>query len=361
MARQNKKAKTSHPQVTTQPKQQQQPKGKASAKPAAASAAPAPGSASSAKPVHREKLRKQKKKEQAKSQPKPAAAAAKKPSAPAAEYSDSDSSEPELAVEADLPNDDAEIAALSAIEKQLDALDQEYQAALLRITAEIEAKRAPLYVQRSAVTRKLRLFWPTTITALPIAEEMIEEADVPLLSKLVDLMVVRDAENPASYQITFEFAPDNGLLAKPTVALRVAASSPTEAEVRAVEPLTFLPGKDFTGLAEAKKDEAGKKGKKRPASYMGFFTYFFPTRDNMDEAVEFFNDLAGNLFPAAPGIYMDMREAKQSVVLGGAGGDDSDMEGVFDDEDGSDDEEDGNALDEDDDDDDDDDDDEMSE
>ncbi|KAJ3349602.1 hypothetical protein GGF32_005353 [Allomyces javanicus] len=344
MARQNKKAKTSHPQAATQP-QRQQPKAKAPAKPAAA--AQAPTTAPPAKPVHREKLRNQKKNEKAQNQPKPAAAAAAAKKAPVPE-SESDS-EPELEPESDLPDDDAEIAALSAIEKKLDALDQEYQAALLRITAEIEAKRAPLYVQRSAVTRKLRLFWPTTITALPIAEEMIEEADVPLLSKLVDLMVVRDADNPASYQIMFEFAADNGLLAKNTVALRVAASSPTEAEVRAVEPLTFLPGKDFTGLAESKKDE-GKKGKKRPASYMGFFTYFFPTRDNMDEAVEFFNDLAGNLFPAAPGIYMDMREAKQSVMLGGAGGDDSDMEGVFDDEDGSDGEERGNALDEDDDD-----------
>ncbi|KNE68029.1 hypothetical protein AMAG_13201 [Allomyces macrogynus ATCC 38327] len=322
MARQNKKAKTSHPQAATQP---QQPKAKAPATPAASAAA---SNASSAKPVHREKLRNQKKKEKAQNQPKPAAKKAPEPESESG-------SEPELEAESDLPNDDAEIAALSAIEKKLDALDQEYQAALLRITAEIEAKRAPLYVQRSAVTRKLRLFWPTTITALPIAEEMIEEADVPLLSKLVDLMVVRDNDNPASYQITFEFAPDNGLLAKNTVALRVAASSPTEAEVRVVDPLSFLPGKDFTGLAEAKKDEAGKKGKKRPASYMGFFTYFFPTRDNMDEAVEFFNDLAGNLFPAAPGIYMDMREAKQSAVLGGAGGDDSDMEGVFDDEDGS--------------------------
>lgn len=230
------------------------------------------------------------------------------------------------------------IEKLQEIQDEIEKINEEASDKVLEIEQKYNEVRKPVYDKRNDVIKSIPDFWLTAFLSHPVLGDLLNEEDQKIFKHLISLEVEDHKDVKSGYSITFNFDSnpffEDSKLVKTFTFLEEGTTKLT------ATPIKWKEGK---GIPNGVGHE--KKGNKRAASDISFFTWFCDTeqKDEMgdihDEIAEMIKD---DLWPNPLNYFNseDPDEAEEDDdEAGDAGKDDDDSEDDDDQEDDDDDEE----------------------
>ncbi|CAL5201898.1 unnamed protein product [Lathyrus oleraceus] len=231
------------------------------------------------------------------------------------------------------------IEKLQEMQDELEKINEEASDKVLEIEQKYNEIRKPLYDQRNDLIKSIPDFWLTAFLSHPALGDLLNEEDQKIFKHLSSLEVEDHKDVKSGYSITFNFNPnpyfEDTKLVKTFTFLEEGTTKVT------ATPIKWKEGKDIpNGVSQE------KKGNKRAASDVSFFTWFSDTEEKEDlddlihdEVAELIKD---DLWPNPLNYFNseDPDEAEEDDDEAGDAGKDDDDDSEDDDDDDDDDDED---------------------
>ncbi|KAI9598951.1 nucleosome assembly protein [Syncephalis fuscata] len=170
------------------------------------------------------------------------------------------------------------------IEDQLNKIEERFQQEKAKLTGQFELEKASLYKERADIVGKIDGFWSIVLESTGIIDGLLIPGDEEALSHLINVMVERDAANPANFKIIFTFTENEFFTnTEITKSFKLEENKYTTSKVN----IDWKKGKDLVT-----KDEGGNADEEDETIVIlpGFFTWIVAAEDQLGlDAISLFH------------------------------------------------------------------------